>query len=235
MKLKIIISSAFFALEVVSLNSQINDPVALMYQGRPWEFIGQKFVVEPHKKSNTLLAHLKCLAVGGGAGAVAGYGTAKAVDWFHAMSSPSHCNNVALLRGFAAVLVGGVSAFIGHKLVSDVITEGCNQDSFLNFVYNWPEYRELTPISLHQSFDNFHRMSCRYNGRALLVQHAHEAVETIKRVIYTECDKYVEYQRIDANYSFSGIFTHFLVHFDVARIIEVLINYVHMPETSTHR
>ena len=212
-----------------STSPLVNDPTALMYKDRPWTFMGQKFIVEPHDKATGFLARIKGSLAFLGGGAIVGYSATQLFNIVaHARDWNRHDSGLEVARAAVTLAACLTGALCSNALMMRWTRMWADREAFLAFVERWPEYRSVTPLSLHESFDNFYRMSLLYNGQETLVKHAQEAIATVRRMVYEECvGQYTQYQYVQNNISMSGSFTHFFVHFDPVRLIEVLLKFFH--------
>lgn len=199
------------------------DPIALMYQGKPWSFMGQKFVVEPYKKTNDVIAKIKSslALIGGGVG-----GFLSMCMIFELTASSRRVSEATKFANFLVALGAmGVSALLSRSMFERWARFRADAEAFVEFIRLWPEYRRITPITLHDAFDNFYLMSLQPDGRDQLLNHMQEAVATIRKRIYQECEgQYTQYFVIENHNVQTGTFTHFFVHFDPVHLIEVLLH-----------
>ncbi len=203
--------------------AQAVDPIKALFAGRPWDFVEQIFIVEPHAELNAFTSSMKRWIPALAVGAASGYGTYTLAD--HAIAEKQETFK---WKQFTQTVGSPVAGLIGlsavYRIARAYTERSIDCKVLTKFIIQWEENKIYTPIDLHESFEALHQLYVQEGATDRYIEVAHKMAPVLKRTIYQHFpDKYRDQlQSLErAYFSDSIMFTVFHFEIDVARVLEV--------------
>ncbi|MGE0009826.1 MAG: hypothetical protein AB7F19_04730 [Candidatus Babeliales bacterium] len=220
---KYIIHIHIFLLTVFCSASPAVDPIKALFANRPWDFVEQIFVIEPHAQLNAFSSSMKRWIPALAAGTAAGYGTYKLAE--HAILEQQETFKwKEFTQKVGSPIVGVIGLSAVYRVARAYTERSIDLQVLTQFIVEWEENKQYTPIELHESCDALYQLFMQEGATARYNEVAHKIAPILKRTIYQHFpNKYREQlQSLErAYFSDSIMFTVFHFEVDVARVLEV--------------